>query len=92
MLENVYVARQKGFNKVMQEATAHTTRRINQKVEKETKALKRKPDFKQEPVKRKKSDSVSITSESLDIVTTNQPEKKHNNKAAQGKKNKLKFV
>jgi hypothetical protein len=88
MLENLYVNRQKGFSKIMQDLTQHCTKKINQKIDKDMKTSKRKPEVKQGPVKRKKSDTVSLISESFDF-----PQQADVKKAKpQNKKNKLKFV
>ena len=71
--------------------TIQATRKLNQKaIEKDNKPVKRKPEVKQEPVKRKKSLTVSETSESLEFSHDN--EVKKTTKPAGNKKNKLKFV
>jgi hypothetical protein len=68
LLDNLYINRHKNFNKLMQELTLSSTRKINLKVDgKESKGIKRKTDFKQELTKKNKkghgSKSVSMPSE-----------------------------
>jgi hypothetical protein len=91
MLENIYINRNKGFNKLMQDITAQATRKINGKIEKTNmKDLKRKPETK-EPVKKKKSPTSSI-SELSELEFNENNIKKINPTKPANKKKQLKFV